>query len=181
MKIKKEISNKSSLQKKSAPVNTKDELLHTIETSMAEELKASSFYKEVSKQLKDKAAKLKFEMMSDTEYKHYELLKDWCEEKYDLIPKTKKIKKAKIVIIEKPKQKATYEDVIKIIIASEERAVRFYENAAKNTKNSEAKKLFEKLAEIESKHVVQFRDEFRVITEPSLWCGEEEIPWMLEV
>ncbi|MDR4499630.1 MAG: ferritin family protein [Candidatus Scalindua sp.] len=162
-------------------MDTKDELLHTIETSMAEELKASSFYKEISKQLEDKAARFKFEVMSDAEQKHYELLKEWCEEKYGLIPETKTIKEAKIVIIEKPKKKATYEDIIKIIIASEERACRFYENAAKETKNSDAKKLFEKLAEIEGKHVVQFKDEFRIITEPSLSCGEEDIPWMLEV
>ncbi|MDR4504808.1 MAG: ferritin family protein [Candidatus Scalindua sp.] len=181
MNTKKEPSKKSQAEKAPCPDGTEKTLLTTIETSMAEELKASAFYKEVSKQLKDKAARFKFEVMSDAEQNHYELLKEWCEEKYGLIPKTKKIKEAKIVIIEKPKKKATYEDIIKIIIASEERACRFYENAAKKTENSEAKKLFEKLAEIEGKHVDQFKDEFRVITEPSLWCGEEEIPWMLEV
>lgn len=181
MNTKKGPPKKSQTEKVRASDGTKDVLLSTIETSMAEELKASAFYKDVSRQLKDKAARQKFEVMSDAEQTHYDLLKEWCQEQYGLVPKTKEVKEAKIVIIEKPKKTATYEDIIKIIIASEERACKFYEEAAKKTKNGEAKKLFEKLAEIEGKHVDQFKDEFRVITEPSLWCAEEDIPWMLEV
>ncbi len=181
MNTKKISTKKSQTERNPDPDVPKDELLKTIEISMAEELKASAFYKEVSKQLKDKAARQKFEIMSDSEEYHYQLLKEWCQEQYGLVPKTKEIKESKIVIIEKPKKTASYEEIIEIIIASEERACKFYEEAAKKTKNEEAKKLFEMLAEIEGKHVVQFKDEFRIITEPSLRCGDEEIPWMLEV
>ncbi len=174
-------SRKPKAKKKKAIVGKKNALLNTIEKSMAEELKASAFYKDVSKQLKDKAASQKFEIMSEAEQKHYELLKEWCQDQYGSVPETKELREPEIVIIEKPGKTAKYEDIMKIIIASEERACKFYEVAAKKTKNGEAKKLFEKLAEIERKHVDQFRDEFRIITEPSLWCAEEDIPWMLEV
>jgi rubrerythrin len=152
-----------------------------VETAMAEELKARDFYKKVSTQLEDKAARLKFDVMSDTEQKHYELLRKWYEYNYGQSPKTKKIKVAKIVKVKKPEKRATYEDIINIIINAEQKAYEFYEDAAKKTKDKEAKKLFDKLADMERAHVTQFKDEFRVITEPSLWCAEEDIPWMLEV
>ncbi len=34
---------------------------------------------------------------------------------------------------------------------------------------------------MERAHAGQFKDEYRIITEPSLQCAEEDIPWMLEV
>ncbi len=169
------------MQKKRSVTHKKDTTLRIVETAMAEELKASDFYKKVSTQLEDKAAKLKFDVMSDTEQRHYELLRKWYEDNYGQSPKTKKIKVAKIVKVKKPEKKATYEDIINIIINAEQKAYEFYEEAAKKTKDKEAKKLFDKLADMERAHVTQFKDEFRVITEPSLQCAEEDIPWMLEV
>jgi rubrerythrin len=169
------------LQKKNKVEENEDVTLGIVETAMAEELKASALYKRISAQLEDKAAKLKFDVMSEAEQKHYERLKKWYEETFGEIPEDKKIKTSKAVKIEKPEKKANYEDVIKIIIETEENACRFYENAAKKTKDEGAKKLFETLIQMERAHVIQFKDEFRVITEPSLLFAEEEIPWMLEV
>jgi rubrerythrin len=159
----------------------KDTTLCIVETAMAEELKASDFYKKVSTQLEDKAAKLKFDVMADTEQKHYELLKKWYENNYGQSPKTKKIKVPKIVKVKTPEKRATYEDIINIIINVEQKAYEFYEDAARKTKDKDAKKLFETLSKMERAHVTQFKDECRVITEPSLRCAEEEIPWMMEV
>lgn len=159
----------------------KESTLSIVETAMAEELKASALYKKLSLQLEDKAAKLKFDVMSDAEHRHYEQLKKWYEDNYGKIPGDIKIKTAKAVKISKPEKKAAYEDIIKIIIDAEINARKFYENAAEKTKDEGAKKLFENLVKMESAHVIQFKDEFRVMTEPSLWCAEEEIPWMLEV
>lgn len=169
------------MQKKLNAENKEDATLRIVETAMAEELKARDFYKKVSTQLEDKAAKLKFDVMSDTENRHYEQLKKWYEENYGQTPKNKKIKAAKIVKVKKPEKKATYEDIINIIINAEQNAYEFYEKAARDTKDKDAKKLFETLADMERAHVTQFKDEFRVITEPSLRCAEEDIPWMLEV
>ncbi|MCP4255692.1 MAG: ferritin family protein [Candidatus Scalindua sp.] len=160
----------------------KDDLtLSIVETAMAEELKASALYKKISEQLEDKAAKLKFDIMSEAEQKHYERLKKWYEDSFGEIPKDIEIKTSKAVKIEKPEKQASYEDVIKKIIDTEGKACRFYENAAKKTKDEGAKKLFETLIEMERAHVTQFKDEFRIITEPSLRFADEEIPWMLEV
>lgn len=169
------------MQKKQNVTGKKDLTLNIVETAMAEELKARDFYKKVSIQLEDKAAKLKFDVMSDTEQEHYELLKKWYVDNYGRSPKVKEIKTAKAVKVKKPKQEATYEDIIKIIINAEERAYGFYKDAAKKTKDKDAKRLFEMLADMERAHTNQFKDEYRVITEPSLWCAEEDIPWMLEV
>ncbi|KHE93121.1 MAG: hypothetical protein K8F52_13500 [Candidatus Scalindua rubra] len=169
------------MQKKKNVEGKKDLTLSIVETAMAEELKASALYKRISTQLEDKAAKLKFDVMSEAEQKHYERLKKWYEDSFGKIPKDKMIKTSKAVKIKKPEKKAKYEDIIKIIIETEENACKFYENAAKKTKDESAKKLFETLVKMESAHVTQFKDEFRVITEPSLLFAEEEIPWMLEV
>ena len=169
------------MQNKQSDSEDKDLTLEIVETAMAEELKASGLYRKLSAQLEEKAAKLKFDVMADAEQRHYEKLKEWYEGNFGKSPKVKKIKVSKAVKVKKPEKKATYEDVIKIIIDAEANACKFYENAAKKTNNKGARKLFEALIKMESAHVTQFKDEFRVITEPSLWCAEEEIPWMLEV
>ncbi len=169
------------MQKKNKVEEKEDVTLSIVETAMAEELKASALYKRISAQLEDKAAKLKFDVMSEAEQKHYDRLRKWYEETLEKRPKDKKIKTSKAVKVKRPEKKANYEDVIKIIISAEENACKFYENAAKRTKDESAKKLFETLIKMESAHVTQFKDEFRVITEPSLLFAEEEIPWMLEV
>ncbi len=169
------------MQKKQIDSKDKDLTLDIVETAMAEELKASGLYRRISAQLEDKAAKLKFDVMADAEQRHYEKLKEWYEENFGKSPEAKKIKVSKAVKVKRPEKKAGYEDVIKIIIEAETNACKFYENAAKKTKDEGAKKLFEALIKMESAHVTQFNDEFRIITEPSLWCAEEEIPWMLEV
>jgi len=169
------------LQEKQSVSKDKDITLDIVETAMAEELKASGLYKKISAQLEDKAAKLKFDVMADAEQRHYEQLRKWYEDNFGQSPKTKKIKVSKAVKVKKPEKKATYEDVIKIIIDAEKDACKFYEDASRKTKDKGAKKLFETLIKMESAHVTQFKDEFRVITEPSLWCAEEDIPWMLEV
>ncbi len=169
------------MQKKQNDLEKKDITLDIVETAMAEELKASGLYKKISAQLEDKAAKLKFDVMADAEQRHYEKLKEWYEENFGKSPGAKKIKVSKAVKVKKPEKKANYEDVIKIIIDAEENACKFYENAAKKTKDEGAKKIFEALIKMERAHVTQFKDEFRIITEPSLLFAEEEIPWMLEV
>ena len=169
------------MQKKKSVEEKEDVTLSIVETAMAEELKASALYKRISAQLEDKAAKLKFDVMSTAEQKHYERLRKWYEESFGKIPEDKKIKTSKAVKIETPEKSAKYEDVIKIIIGTEENACKFYEDAAKKTEDEGAKKLFETLVKMERAHVTQFKDEFRVMTEPSLLFAEEEIPWMLEV
>ncbi|MBS1257995.1 MAG: hypothetical protein MAG551_01048 [Candidatus Scalindua arabica] len=169
------------MQKKQIDSEDRDLTLDIVETAMAEELKASGLYRKLSAQLEDKAAKLKFDVMADAEQRHYEKLKEWYEANFGKSPEDKKIKTSKAVKVKRPEKKAGYEDVIKIIIEAETNACKFYEHAAKKTKDEGAKKLFEALIRMESAHVTQFKDEFRVITEPSLWCAEEDIPWMLEV
>ncbi len=168
------------MQKKKTVEEKEDVTLSIVEAAMAEELKASVLYKKISVQLEDKAAKLKFDIMAETEQKHYERLKKWYEDKFGKAPKDTELKTSKAVKVKKPGKKASYEDIINIIIDAEKNACKFYENAAKKTEDKDAKKLFETLVKMESAHVTQFKDEFRVITEPSLWCAEEEIPWILE-
>jgi rubrerythrin len=169
------------MQKKGNVEDNKDVTLRIMETAMAEELKAKNLYKKISSQLENKAAKLKFVVMSDAEQRHYEQLRKWYEFHFGKSPEDIKIKTAKAVKVNRPERKATYEDIINIIIKAETNACIFYENAAKKTKDNNAKKVFEALISMERGHVTQFKDELRVISEPSLWCAEEDIPWMLEV
>jgi rubrerythrin len=104
------------LQKKRKVTAKKDITLDIVETAMAEELKARDLYKKISTQLEDKAARLKFDVMSDAEQRHYEQLKKWYEDNYGRSPGTKKIKVAKIVKVKKPEKKAKFEDVINIML-----------------------------------------------------------------
>ena len=138
------------MQKKQIDSEGKDLTLDIVETAMAEELKASALYKKISAQLEDKAAKLKFDVMADAEQRHYEKLKEWYEDNFGKSPGDKKIKTSKAVKVKRPEKKAGYEDVIKIIIEAETNACKFYENAAKKTKDEGAKKLFEALIKMES-------------------------------
>ena len=169
------------MQRKQNPAHEKDPLLSIMEKAMAEELKARDFYKKMSKQLEDKAARNKFDIMSDTENRHYEIIKKWYEKHYGQSAKTKKLNAGRALKVKKPGEKASYEDIIKIIIDAEERAHEFYKAAAKKTKDKQAKELFKKLSDMERAHADQFKDEYRIVTGPSLQCAEEDIPWMLEV
>jgi len=58
------------LQKKKNIEEKEDVTLGIVETAMAEELKASALYKRLSAQLEDKAAKLKFDVMSEADQNH---------------------------------------------------------------------------------------------------------------
>ena len=70
------------MQKKKNVEEKENVTLSIVEAAMAEELKASALYKKISVQLEDKAAKLKFDIMAETEQKHYERLKKWFEGKF---------------------------------------------------------------------------------------------------
>jgi rubrerythrin len=70
--------------------------------------------------------------------------------------------------VKKPEKKATYEDIINIIIVVETNACKFYEDAAKKTKDKDAKKLFEALISMERAHVKQFKEN---CYEEKLFCS----------
>lgn len=156
-------------------------ILEIIEKAIAEEKKASNFYSKMASQVSDKGAKLKMEVMSAVEQKHYDFLIAWFIELYGHEPKILEPSEAKIVKIKTPGKEAIFQDIIKVIIEAEQHAYTFYKEAAAKTTDPEHKKVLEMLAEVEQSHVEEFKGEYQYASEKIIRFADEDIPWMMEV
>lgn len=153
-----------------------------LETAIAEEKKANRFYLELASQMKEKGARLKFEIMADLELKHYEHLLSYYEEKFGQKPTTiKEADEFTIVRPETPAKTASFEEAIKIIMDTEQRACEFYKKASECSTDPKDKKIFNTLAKMEQAHFEQFRTEYNYATENTIRFASEDIPWMMEV
>ncbi|MCF6149571.1 MAG: ferritin family protein [Candidatus Kuenenia sp.] len=152
-----------------------------IETAIAEEKKANRFYLNLASQMKEKGARMKFEIMADLELKHYESLLTYYEGKFGQRPAIKEVEVFTIVRPETPSRTASFEEAIKIIMDTEQRAYEFYKKASERSTDPKDKKIFKTLAKMEQAHFEQFRTEYNYATENVIRFSSEDIPWMMEV
>ncbi|MBI2559723.1 MAG: ferritin family protein [Planctomycetes bacterium] len=156
--------------------------LKIIEKAIAEERKARDFYSKMALQVNDKGARLKLEVMAATEQKHYDFLKSWYIELCGHEPQiSAEPTDAEIVKIREPGKEAHFQDIIGIIVETEQRAYKFYKDAASKTTEPENKKVFEMLAAMEQSHVEQFKGEYQYASERTIRFADEDIPWMMEL
>ncbi len=159
-----------------------EEVLSIIELGILQEIKARDFYRSIATQLPDKGASLKLSIMADTEEEHRKILANWYKGlvgRDPVIPESRK-KDAKRMVATPPRD-ATLKDVVKLIYEAEEKAYRFYKEAAEKAEGTDSKKVFEKLAKMEKSHEDFFRGEYQTLVEDaSIRFGDEEIPWMIE-
>lgn len=157
--------------------NSKD----ILEIALGEEQKASRFYMNLASQMKEKGARLKFEIMAATEQKHFELLLSYYREKFNQTPAITDRGKNKIVRPETPPGTATFEEAIKVIMDTEQKAFEFYKKAFETSTDENDRKIFNLLATMELSHYEQFRTEYNYSTETTIRFSSEDIPWMMEV
>lgn len=152
-----------------------------LETAISEEKKAHQFYLNLALQMKDRGARLKFEIMSAIELKHYEFLQSWYQEKFQHMPVLPETTELKIVRPEIPAKTALFAEAIKIIMDTERRAYEFYRNACEVSTHASDREVFRTLANMELSHYEQFRTEYNYMTETTIRFASEDIPWMMEV
>ncbi|MEK6558709.1 MAG: ferritin family protein [Planctomycetota bacterium] len=158
-----------------------DDIKDVLETAISEEKKASRFYSSLALQMEDKGARLKFEIMSAIEQKHYEFLLSWYQEKFKRTPVLQETGESRIVRPETPERTASFGDAIKVIMDTEQRAYEFYKKASETTTDENDKKIFKMLASMEEAHFEQFRTEYNYMMETTIRFASEDIPWMMEV
>ena len=151
------------------------------ETAISEEIKASRFYSNLSLQMEDKGAQLKFEVMAAIELKHYESLVSYYQEKFKQPPQLQETGEWKIVRPETPPNTASFAEAIKVILDTELRAHKFYKKALETSIDENDRQIFKALADMELSHYEQFRTEYNYMTESTIRFASEDIPWMMEV
>lgn len=152
-----------------------------LETAISEEVKASRLYSNFALQMRDRGARLKFEVMAAIELRHYEYLLSYYQEKFQQTPTVQESGESKIVRPETPPRTASFGEAIKIIIDTEWRAYEFYKKAFETSIDENARKIFTTLADMELSHYEQFRTEYNYLTEGTIRFASEDIPWMMEV
>jgi rubrerythrin len=152
-----------------------------LEIAIAEEKKASRFYSNLALQMEDAGAKLKFEIMSATEQKHFEQLLSYYQKKFQTTPEGKDMGEGIIVRPEMLPTTASFEEAVRVIMDTERKAWEFYKKAFETATDENDRKIFNSLAQMEQAHYEQFRTEYNFSTETTIRFASEDIPWMLEV
>lgn len=152
-----------------------------LETAISEEVKASRLYSNFALQMRDRGARLKFEVMAAIELRHYEYLLSYYQEKFQQTPTVQESGESKIVRPETPPRTASFGESIKVIMDTEWRAYEFYKKAFEISTDENDRKIFKTLADMELSHYEQFRTEYNYLTEGTIRFASEDIPWMMEV
>ena len=137
-------------------MNEKDSALKLIlETAIVQENKSKRFYLKVQAQIKNEDAKKRLKLMADAEQEHEEILTSWFEDSYgENFDPDKIISAEHPPGIQKYDENATLMDIVQLIADPENKAYKFYKNAALKARTPEEKRLFEKLASLEQMHAV---------------------------
>ncbi len=152
-----------------------------LETAISEEVKASRLYSNFALQMRDRGARLKFEVMAAIELRHYEYLLSYYQEKFQQTPTVQESGESKIVRPETPPRTSSFGEAIKVIMDTEWRAYEFYKKAFETSIDENDRKIFKTLADMELSHYEQFRTEYNYLTEGTIRFASEDIPWMMEV
>lgn len=152
-----------------------------LETAISEEVKASRLYSNFALQMRDRGARLKFEVMAAIELRHYEYLLSYYQEKFQQTPTVQESGESKIVRPETPPRTSSFGEAIKVIMDTEWRAYEFYKKAFEISTDENDRKIFKTLADMELSHYEQFRTEYNYLTEGTIRFASEDIPWMMEV
>jgi len=160
-------------------VNEKNNALKQIlETAIVQENKSKKFYLKVREQIQNEDAKKRLKLMADAEQEHEEILKSWFEDAYgETFDPDKIISTRHPLDIQKYDTNATLMDIVKLIANAENKAYKFYKNAALEAKTPEEKRLFEKLASLEQMHADQSLTELDMLTNEEILFSDDDIPW----
>jgi len=124
--------------------------------AIEKEKEAAAFYDEISSQEKYSGAKEMFAGFANEERKHQKMLegmssdkKNIAEYKLEWIPD---LKRSNYLVDAEYEKGMHYKDILRIAMKREEKALKFYNDVARDKKNEEYSKIFKILAQEEAKH-----------------------------
>jgi rubrerythrin len=118
------------------------------------EKEAAAFYEEASRQEKFSGAKETFQSFAKEERKHQDMLENFSEEniEYYKIEKIPDLKRSDYLVDMEYEPGMGYSDILRLAMKREEKAVKFYTDYSEKAGKKEHEKLFQILAQEESKH-----------------------------
>ena len=126
------------------------------------EKEAAAFYEEASKKEKYSGAKETFESFAKEERKHQDMLEGFSKENIEhyKIEKIPDLKRSDYLVDMEYESGMPYADILRLAMKREEKALKFYTDFSERTRTQEHKKLFEVLAQEESKHKLRLETLF---------------------
>ena len=122
--------------------------------AIEKEKEAAAFYEEASKMEKFSGAKETLESFAKEERKHQNMLENFSKENVDFytIEKIPDLKRSDYLVDLEYEPGMAYPDLLRLAMKREEKAVNFYTNFSEGADTEDHKKLFQVLAQEESKH-----------------------------
>ena len=122
--------------------------------AIEKEKEAQAFYEEASQQEKYSGAKDAFASFAKEEKKHQDLLENFSEENIEhyKIEKIPDLKRSDYLVDIDYEPGMPYSDILRLAMKREEKAVKFYTDFSERTETEGHQKLFQVLAQEESKH-----------------------------
>jgi len=122
--------------------------------AIEKEKEAAAFYEDASKMEKFSGAKETLESFAREERKHQNMLENFSKENVELytIEKIPDLKRSDYLVDLKYEPGMAYPDLLRLAMKREEKAVKFYTNFSEGADTEDHKKLFQVLAQEESKH-----------------------------
>lgn len=136
-----------------------------MEYAIGKEKEAADFYEDLSKKEKFSGARETFQSFAAEERKHQSLLENFSRENIAHFQSAKipDLKRSDYLVELEYEPGMAYSDILKLAMKREEKAFKFYSDFAGRANVPEHKKLFEFLAQEESKHKLKletFLDDF---------------------
>jgi len=122
--------------------------------AIEKEKKAAAFYEELSQLEKFSGAKETLESFAREERKHQNMLENFSKENVEVytIEKIPDLKRSDYLVDIEYEPGMAYPDLLRLAMKREEKSLKFYTNFAEGADNDDHKKLFQVLAQEESKH-----------------------------
>ena len=122
--------------------------------AIEKEKEAAAFYEEASRQEKFSGAKETFQSFAKEERKHQNMLENFSKEnvEYYKIEKIPDLKRSDYLVDMEYEPGMSYSDILRLAMKREEKALKFYTDYGERAGKQEHKKLFQILAQEESKH-----------------------------
>lgn len=125
-----------------------------MEYAVNKEKEAAAFYEDASKQEQYSGAKETFESFAKEERKHQDMLENFTKENIEhyKIGKIPDLKRSDYLVDIDYEPGMAYKDILIVAMKREEKAMDFYNDFGEKTEDEEHRKLFQMLAQEESKH-----------------------------
>jgi rubrerythrin len=122
--------------------------------AIEKEKEAAEFYEEASKMEKFSGAKETLESFAKEERKHQNMLENFSKENVELytIEKIPDLKRSDYLVDLEYEPGMVYPDLLRLAMKREEKAYKFYTDFSEGADTEDHKKLFQVLAQEESKH-----------------------------